>query len=77
GRVSPWATRWGAFQGMRKIGIKAYTLRKTFASAMVEAGVPVFELAKLMGHKDISTTYKYYTHLQHHTLRDAMSKNPF
>lgn len=77
GRVSPWETRWGAFQAMRKLGIKAYTLRKTFASAMVEAGVPVFELAKLMGHTDISTTYKYYTNLQHHTLRGAMEKNPF
>lgn len=37
-----------------------YCLRHTYGTDCAAAGVPVLILAKLMGHKDIRTTHKYY-----------------
>ena len=81
GRVSPYPVE-GYKNPIKRLSTRtrikftAYTLRKTFASVMVESGVAPFELGKLMGHSNIATTYKYYTDLQHLTLKDAMNKNP-
>ena len=38
---------------------------------MLEAGVPITEVAMLVGHKDIRTTYSTYMHLADKTLEKA------
>ena len=43
---------------------------------MLEAGVPITEVATLLGHKDIQTTYDNYMHLADKTLQRAAMRHP-
>jgi integrase len=44
-------------------GLCAYTLRHSFATRMLKAGVDSVKLGILMGHKDPSMVAKIYQHL--------------
>ena len=48
-----------------------HDLRHTFATRLIQAGVDIYAVAKLLGHKDIKTTTRY---AHHHTdsLRNAV-----
>jgi integrase len=41
---------------------------------LAQAGVPIFDIAKLMGHSDIRITMKVYAHLLPENLKSAVSK---
>jgi len=47
--------------GLRRIRI--HDLRGTFASLLVSAGVPLFHVAKALGHSSQETTMRHYAHL--------------
>lgn len=47
--------------GLRTIRI--HDLRGTFASLLVSAGVPLFHVAKALGHSSQETTMRHYAHL--------------
>lgn len=50
----------------KRAGIKNCTLktcRKTNASRLVQAGVPLLDVSKLLGHASVTTTATYYAHL--------------
>jgi integrase len=50
-----------------------HTLRHTFGSWLVQAGEPIFNVSKLMGHGSVLITQKYYAHLApDQTRRTAM-----
>lgn len=53
--------------------IKIHTLRHSSASAMVSAGVDLFVVGKVLGHKDSRSTQRY-AHLETDTLAAAVSK---
>lgn len=60
----------------RNAGLKdvtLHTLRHTFASWLVQAGVPIYEVAKLMGHSSVSMTARY-GHLAPGNLRSAVDR---
>lgn len=57
-------------------GISIHTLRHTFASHLVMAGVPLATISKLLGHADIKTTM-IYAHLSPDHLKDAVNKLNF
>lgn len=40
--------------------LRFHDLRHTFATRMADAGMEMQELAKILGHTDISMTYRYY-----------------
>jgi integrase len=40
--------------------VRFHDLRHTFATRMADAGMEMQELAKILGHTDISMTYRYY-----------------
>ena len=40
-----------------------HSLRHTHATMLAEAGMPQIYTQQRLGHKDISVTLKYYTHL--------------
>lgn len=49
-----------------ELGVKDFTfhsLRHTHATMLAEAGMPQKYTQQRLGHKDISVTLKYYTHL--------------
>ena len=61
----------------RKAKLKGnlHTLRHTYASHLVQAGVPLYTVQKLLGHSSIKTT-EIYAHLAPENLQDAVNKLP-
>jgi integrase len=52
-----------------------HSLRHFFVSSLIEAGVPHLEIKRLVGHADLTVTYKVYAHLfveKDHIGRPAM-----
>ncbi|MBM4640665.1 tyrosine-type recombinase/integrase [Rhodococcus hoagii] len=50
----------GAGKNRRHVGTpRIHDLRHTYASRLVRAGVPIQEVSRLLGHKDLSTTQRY------------------
>jgi integrase family protein len=49
-----------------------HTLRHTFASWLVQKGVPLHTVAELMGHRSIAMTQRY-AHLSPESLRNAVN----
>ncbi len=50
-----------------------HALRHTFASWLVQDGVSIYEVQKLLGHSDVSTT-QIYSHLQPETLHRTVER---
>ena len=50
--------------------VRIHDLRHNFASLLINSGRSLYEVQKLLGHADISTTQRY-AHLAQNTLRDA------
>lgn len=53
-----------------------HNFRHSYITHMLEAGVPITEVATLVGHKDIQTTYSTYMHLADKTLEKAAMRHP-
>jgi integrase len=43
-------------------GFRAHSLRHAFASTLLSRGVPITDVARWLGHKDIRETYNTYSH---------------
>ncbi len=57
-------------------GVTPHTFRHTFGSWLVQAGVPTFTVAKLMGHRDSKMVEVHYGHLAPKNKSDAITKLP-
>lgn len=44
-------------------GFRPHSLRHAFASVMLARGIPITDVAKWLGHRDINETYRTYGHL--------------
>ncbi len=58
----------------KKAGIKDFKfhdLRHTFATRLAQAGIEIYKISKLLGHKDISMTQRYAHHCPE-SLRDGV-----
>jgi len=53
-----------------------HNFRHSYATHMLESGIPITEVATLLGHKDIQTTYGNYMHLADKTLQRAAMRHP-
>lgn len=56
------------------IGISTHKVRHTFATILIEAGVDIGHISKLMGHASVDVTMKFYAHLMVDELKKAMDK---
>lgn len=71
-------------EDLKKRAIKAgiikrvfpHNFRHSYITHLLEAGVPITEVASLVGHKDIQTTYSTYMHLADQTLQRAAMRHP-
>jgi len=63
-------------KALKKAGIddfRFHDLRHSFASSLVQSGVDIYAVQKLLGHKDSRMTQRY-SHLSVEYLREAMSR---
>lgn len=75
--------KWGVDMGLKTIKKKAglenitlHTLRHTFASQLVMAGVPLRDVQELMGHQSFETTLQY-AHLSEEHVKSQVLRLPF
>ena len=54
-------------------GITFRSLRATFGSKLVQKGVPILEVSRLMGHSSVTITEQHYAALSNQSARDAIS----
>lgn len=62
---------------LKKVGLRGslHTLRHTFASHLVQNGVDLYTVSKLLGHSSIKTT-EIYAHLSPNTYQKAIANLP-
>ena len=48
-----------------------HSLRHSFATLLIQKGVPIYQVSKLLTHSDLRVT-QIYTHLSEQNLRDAV-----
>lgn len=62
---------------LKKVGLRGslHTLRHTFASHLVQNGVDLYTVSKLLGHSSINTT-EIYAHLSPNSFKSALCKLP-
>jgi len=65
--------RVGAALGIpHRVGL--HTLRHAYASGLADAGVPITYAAKLLGHRSVTTTERYFKHLPEYASKVATEK---
>lgn len=52
--------------------LTAHELRHTYGTRLRRAGVDIYTIQKIMGHKDIKMTSEIYVHNEIDTLREAL-----
>jgi len=64
----------------RILGIKkkvhAHIFRHSFITECIKRGVPIIMISRMVGHADIQTTNKYYSHLDLEDIANAVSVHP-
>lgn len=61
--------------GIKRPGLSPYSLRHSFITKMLDEGVSIFHVQKIVGHSQLSTTEKY-THLTTKDIQNAIIKLP-
>lgn len=57
-----------------QIVVTPHILRHTFCTKLARAGMPVKELQYLMGHADVETTLRIYTHMDYYAAQKSFQK---
>jgi integrase len=68
--------KWPIARVCERIGLEpfgAHTLRRTFGSLLVQKGVPIATVSKLMGHSSVTVTERSYIRHTPHALAEAVA----
>ncbi len=65
--------RYLRLSGLENRGYSAHTFRHSFATHLVEAGVDIFKIQKLLGHSSLDTT-KIYISFSHKSVSDSVNR---
>ncbi len=57
--------------------ITPHDMRHAAASILLDDGASIYEVAQLLGHKNINTTYSFYSHIIKGNTKDIINKNTF
>lgn len=68
--------RWVRQKGLSK-GISLHSLRATFACQLMNRGVDIYTVSKLLGHSSVRVTEKHYVALDPAHIQDAVNKLDF
>lgn len=72
--LDEWKVRGAHDRALKAAGLRhlrVHSLRGTYASLLASAGVPIFHVAKLLGHSNVATTERHYAGLAPGALREA------
>jgi integrase len=72
--LDEWEVRKVHTRALKAAGLRhlpVHSLRSTYASLLASAGVPLFHVAKLLGHSDVATTERHYAALAPGALQEA------
>jgi integrase len=72
-QVSMKFRRWARIIGLPK-GISLHSLRATFACHLIEKGVDIYTVSKLLGHSSVRVTEKYYLALSPVHVQEAVNR---
>ena len=73
-KIIPENMMWRIYSAQKKAGIphvRFHDLRHTFATRLIQSGIDLYKVAKLLGHRDIRTTQRYAHHYPE-SLRDGV-----
>jgi len=73
-KINPSVLRVSFYAVLKKVGIEnlwLHDLRRTFATRLAQAGVDLYKISKLLGHKDIKMAQRYAHHCPD-SLRDGV-----
>lgn len=62
---------WRTAKEMARIELRLHDLRHTFASLLIQQGVPLYHVSQLLGHSDTRITQRY-AHLSPNNLQDVV-----
>lgn len=68
------ATKWKNYQKQYNVSLTAHQLRHGYATMLFEAGIDEKDAQELMGHSDITTTRKIYTHIRNKRREETARK---
>lgn len=66
-----YSLRWQGYQKRRGVTWTPHELRHTYATILYEAKVPEYTAQFFMGHSDITTTRRIYTHLRQSSIQSS------
>jgi integrase/recombinase XerD len=65
--------RWARHVGLPK-GISPHSLRATFACHLIEQGVDIYVVSRLLGHSSVKVTEKHYLALDPRHVQQAVNR---
>jgi len=74
-KINPHVLRTPFYTVLEKVGVEnlwLHDLRRTFGTRLAQAGVDLYKVSKLLGHKNIKTTQQRYAHHCPDSLKDGV-----
>jgi site-specific recombinase XerD len=68
--------RWAKQVGLRK-EISLHSMRSTFASVLIQKGIDIYTVSRLLGHSSVKVTERHYIGMDAMHIRSAVDQLSF